>query len=125
MQTISASLLHMVVLCLLLPGTAFNAHHLHNSFGGHEQGRGQHPATVLPRRARHHQPARRPPRCQNSVAMMPPDDEKGALCVRRAKLLVYAICLADREGVSRALAPSSLSRAVDPPLYQSLCVLLI
>jgi hypothetical protein len=125
MRIISAVLLHAVVLCLLVPGTALNARHLRYVPGGQEGKRGQHPATILPRRARHHPPMRRVPRCQNTVGMMPPDDEKEPRRSRRAKFLTCTIALVDQITASRVVPRLSSSRAPAPPPYQSLCVLLI
>jgi hypothetical protein len=125
MKSFTAVLLHTVVMCLLLPGTALNACSGRDSSGGHEKERGRHPATVLPRRSRHHQPVRRAPRCQNTIGMMPPDDENEARRVRRAKCFISTISLAYQAKVFLALTRLAPPRASDTPLYQSQCSLLI
>jgi len=124
MKTILTILLHTAVLCVLLPGT-LNARYLSCTSGGQKSGRGQHPATVLPRRCRHPQPVRRAPRCCNTIGMMPPDDEAEARRIRRVKCFISTISLADQAKASRAETWSAPPRAPDRPLYQSLCSLLI
>ena len=125
MKSFTAVLLHTVVMCLLLPGTLLNASPFRDPPASREQGRGQHPATVLPRRSRYHQPVRRAPRIYNTLGMMPPDDEKEARRARRAKCFISSISLADQAKVFLALTRLAPPRAPDTPLYQSQCSLLI
>ncbi len=125
MKSFTAVLLHTVVMCLLLPGTLLSASQFRSSSGGRERERGQHPATILPRRSRHHQPALRAPRNHNTLGMMPPDDEKEARRVRRTKCFVSSLFFTDQAKVSHALARLTPPHAPDTPLYQSQCSLLI
>ncbi len=125
MKSFTTVLLYTVVLCLILPGTLLNAGNFRYSTGSHERGRGQHPATVLPRRSRHLQPVLRVPRIHNTLGITPPDDEKEARRVRRAKCFISSISFADQAKVFHALTRLALPRAPDSPLYQSQCSLLI
>lgn len=124
MKTILTILLHTTLLCVLMPGT-LNARYLCYTGGGLPGGQGQNPSTILPRRSRHYQHVHRVPRCQIIIGMMPPDDEKDARRIRRAKYFISTISQADQTKASLALAWLALPHVPGTPLYQSLCSLLI
>jgi hypothetical protein len=57
--------------------------------------------------------------------MMPPDDEKEARRVRRAKYFISMMSFAYQAKAFPALTRLAPPRAPDTPLYQSQCSLLI